>query len=705
MLVSLRSSINVGLSGNMNEGLLPPGMDRPGQAWDWMQQTGEAPSSYDWVRPEVAESWARCLDDHNLHPRLDFSPSIDLPESTERLTPVNWSRQLLTTLFVQTFNIHSFVQDVDMTVLLTDSEGTLMHVVGTGQNHFLAETKLLQLGSSWLESAIGNNGIGSAILLGTPMAFIGKEHFFSRLHACATAGYPIKGPDGKILAFLGLLSTQRDSLKPLLAFLRMAGMFVESDVFTRHRPKGRLIRFRAVDARESLHTQQSAIDGLVVMGDDERVLALNVSAMDLLGMDSYSHIVGERLEYSLGIGLGNLLAAQTKAQGPIEIVSVSGTRLVVEADIIASDASISATVKAVRDASTSQRSTKTGISPPPPPRKSATGGQDTILDSLLKKMVSLQEQKIPILIIGESGVGKEYLVQHSHRAGLRRDGPFIAINCAAIPRDLIESELFGYVPGSFTGASREGRIGKFQHASGGTIFLDEIGDMDFALQATLLRVLESSEFVPVGGVKPIKVDVQVIAATNASLRDLVERGTFRRDLYYRLNGAQIWIPSLRERPDKIQLISNIFEQEQEFGGFTNRGKVLSDEVLEIFLKHPWPGNIRQLRNLLKTVAFLSTDSVITVEDLPPDFIAEMNVSNEEHYSFADSPAIAETPMLATVSAPATAVLANWEEQAVLSALQTSSWNVSMAAKKLNITRSTLYQKIAKYGIKKPSRSW
>jgi len=704
VLVSSESSINVGLSGNMNEGIIPIGMDRPGQAWDWMQQTRAAPSSYDWVRPEVAASWARCLDDHNLHPRLDFSPSIDVTEGTERLTPVGWSRQLLTTLFVQTFNVYSYVQDVDMTVLLTDSEGTLIHVVGAGKNHFLAETKLLQLGSSWQESAIGNNGIGSAIVLGAPMAFIGKEHFFSMLHACATAGYPIKGPDGKVVAFLGLISTQRDSLKPLLAFLRMAGMFVEADVFTRNRPKGRLIRFRTVDVSGGLSSQQCAIDGLVVIDDDERVLALNVSAMDLLGMDSYSHIVGESIESSLGIGLGSLLAAQNKVQGPIEIISVSGTRLVVEADMIASDAPDLVTAKTSKEIGESKRAAKTD-SPLQPPRKSPTGGKDTILDSLSKKMVSLQEQKIPILIIGESGVGKEYLVQHAIRAGSRRDNPFIAINCAAIPRDLIESELFGYAPGSFTGASREGRIGKFQHASGGTIFLDEIGDMDIALQATLLRVLESSAIVPIGGVKPVKVDVQVIAATNASLRDLVEKGSFRRDLYYRLNGAQIWIPSLRERPDKIQLISNIFEEEQEFGGFINRGKVLSDEVLEIFLKHPWPGNIRQLRNLLKTVALMTRDSVITVEDLPPDFIAEMSLSSDEQYIF-DSLSPTESDTAATVSiAPTNGVLANWEEQAVLSALQTSSWNVSMAAKTLSITRSTLYKKIAKYGITKPSRSW
>lgn len=704
MVVSTRSFINVGLSVGMDNASVT-GLDRPDQAWDWMQQTGEAPSSNEWVRPEVAEAWDRCLDDHNLHPRLDFTRIPDLLDSTERITPPDWSRQLQATLFVQTYNIHSIVQDVDMAVLLTDKNGILMHVVGAGKKHFLAETKLLQLGASWQESAIGNNGIGTAALLGAPMAFIGKEHFFSKLHACVTAGIPIKGPDGNVIAFLGLLSTQRDSLKPLLAFVRMAGMFVEADVFNRHRPSGRLIRFRSVDARESISIHQCSVDGLIVMGSDDSILALNETAMDLLGMDAYSHIMGERLEYSLGIGISNLLRAQAKANGPIVVISVSGTRLLVEAEIIAGDHTVPVLTKAPSETNAIAKAGLKSNVMPPPPRKSATGGQDTILDSLLKKMVSLQEQKIPILIIGESGVGKEYLVQHSHRAGPRRDGPFIAINCAAIPRDLIESELFGYVPGSFTGASREGRVGKFQHASGGTIFLDEIGDMDFSLQATLLRVLESSEFVPVGGVKPIKVDVQVIAATNASLRDLVERGTFRRDLYYRLNGAQIWIPSLRERPDKIQLISSIFEQEQEFGGFTNRGKVLSDEVLEIFLKHPWPGNIRQLRNLLKTVAFLSTDSVITVEDLPPDFIAEMNVSTIDQYAFSDLPLAPEFSPAASVVAPVSGILANWEEQAVLSALQTSSWNVSMAAKKLNITRSTLYQKIAKYGIKKPSRSW
>jgi len=707
----LVSTINLGLSGAMDETLLPPGVDRPGQAWDWMQQTAEAPSSYDWVRPEVAESWMRCLEDHRLHPRLDFSQVKDSVGNAKRSAQAPWSRELQTTLSVQTYNIHSFVQDVDMTVLLTDHHGTLMHVVGADPHHFLAETNMLQLGSSWHESAVGNNGIGTAALLGAPMAFIGKEHFFSKLHPCATAGYPIKGPDGNILALLGLVSMQRDSLKPLLAFLRMAGTLVEADVFNRHRPAGRLIRLRSVDAREGLSAQQNAIDGLIVMGSDERILALNTTAMSLLGVDDYSHIVGESLEHSLDIGLGSLLLAQAKGKangrGPVEVVAVCGTRLLVEVETAAGDPAM--VPRANRLDGDKPNVERDVYSQRPPvmtrvPRKNATGGHDAIVDSLLKKMVSLQEQKIPILVIGESGVGKEYLVQLSHRAGLRRDGPFIAINCAAIPRDLIESELFGYVPGSFTGAAKEGRLGKFQLASGGTIFLDEIGDMQFALQSTLLRVLESSEFVPVGGVKPIKVDVQVIAATNVSLREAVERGTFRRDLYYRLNGAQIWIPSLRERPDKIQLINNIFKQEQQSSGFSSVGKVLSDEVTEIFLKHPWPGNIRQLRNLLKAAAFMSQGSVITVDDLPPDFLAESypvkSAFKENESSWVAEPA-SEPPMVPNTPG----ALADWEEQAVLSALQTSNWNVSSAAKKLNITRSTLYQKISKHGIKKPSRSW
>lgn len=708
----------------MDETALPPGVDRPGQAWDWMRQTSQAPTSFDWVRPEVAEAWDRCLEDHALLPGQDLARTLAQANGAGSA----WSRELQSTLSVQTYHVHSFLQDADVTVLLTDTQGTLMHVVGAGPHHFLGNTNLFQLGATWSESAIGNNGISTAALLGVPAAFLGKEHFAYEFHASATAGYPIAGPDGNRLAVLGLVTSQRDSIKSLLAFLRMAGTLMEADVFKRHRPEGHLIRLRSVDARGGLIAQQSAIDGLIVVGDDERIRALNAPAMGLLGVDACSQTLGEPIERLLGLGLDCLARAQTKNMGPVEFVAASSARLLLEVSfapsevIVETDECVSTATSLSRAGLPQRRSLKSGNRALGRRTTDATNGRDAIVESLLKKMVSLQERKIPILVIGESGVGKEHLVQLSHRAGPRREGPLIAINCAAIPRELIESELFGYAAGSFTGASKEGRAGKFQLANGGTLFLDEIGDMRLELQSTLLRVLESSEFVPVGGIKPIKVDVQVIAATNTSLRDAVDRGTFRRDLYYRLNGAQIWIPSLRERPDKIQLINCLFEQELELGGFSGPGKVLSDEVIEIFLKHPWPGNIRQLRNVLKTVAFMSDNVVIGEEDLPLDFLAERASVGSTYEDGFPLPHQAHVPPpdhrfrnveldnTTSNSGPvgingSPETLADWEKQAMLTALRECAWNVSGAARRLHITRSTLYQKISKYGIKKPTRSW
>jgi transcriptional regulator of acetoin/glycerol metabolism len=705
----------------MDDLVMFPGGDSPARAWDALRKSMRVPEGFDWMRPEVSQSWTRCLEQHDLTPGVD----LPQPKNDEDHEQRSWSLDLQTTLSVHTYNVHSILQDTDATVLLTDTEGTVMHVVGAGASastpHFLGDPHLFNIGASWHESHVGNNGIGTTAILGKPSAFVAREHFFYKLHDYTTVGYPVRGADGELLAIIGLVCPQVNSAKSLVAFLRMAGALAESDVFKRHHPKGRLIRLRSVDARERLFAQQMAIDGLIVVGVDERVLAINAIGLDLLGVETASQVVGETLEYSLGTSLNTIFQEQSKGQVEVEVTAATGVRLLIEPglevdafDGVAKSTSFKDRIvdsfSMARARAMELRSPKTFIKPLEA-ADSATDGRDAIVDTLLKKMVALQERKIPVLVIGESGVGKEFIVQLAHKSGPRRNGPLVAINCASIPRDLIESELFGYASGSFTGASKEGRPGKFQLASGGTIFLDEIGDMRFELQSTLLRVLESSEVVPVGGVKPIKVDVQVIAATNASLRDAVAKGTFRRDLYYRLNGAQIWIPSLRERPDKIHLIHSIFEQEKKLAGFSETGKVLGDDVVELFLKHPWPGNIRQLYNVLKAAIFMSRGTEILMEDLPPDFLAETDPT-VKIYEDTISPgyasqAIQETPIQEARprDVPKLGALADWEEQAVLSALQEAAWNVSNAAKRLGITRSTLYQKIAKYGIKKPTRSW
>ncbi len=319
---------------------------------------------------------------------------------------------------------------------------------------------------------------------------------------------------------------------------------------------------------------------------------------------------------------------------------------------------------------------------------------DTLAESLVWQAVSLQNRNIPILITGESGAGKEHLVRLAHAAGCRSRGPLVAINCASIPRDLIESELFGYEGGSFTGARSQGKPGKFQLADGGVLFLDEIGDMSFDLQATLLRVLETSEFVPVGGTRPVKVDVHVIAATNVRLLDAVEQGRFRRDLYYRLNGAQLRLPPLRERPDKRELIDHLLVRECELADVPP--KQLSPELRGLFDCHPWPGNIRELRNLLRNLVSIVSNEVLTVRDLPEDFLEEMHSAGASKAARPSSEAARTDAARGGLSAPPS--MEDWECHAIEDALRRTGGNIAETARTLGISRSTLYLKLQRYKL-------
>ena len=330
--------------------------------------------------------------------------------------------------------------------------------------------------------------------------------------------------------------------------------------------------------------------------------------------------------------------------------------------------------------------------------------RDSILEAALQKAANLQTQRISLLITGESGVGKDYLVRRLHALGPRKDKPLVAINCAAIPRDLIESELFGYEGGSFTGARAKGKHGKFVEADKGMLFLDEIGDMALELQATLLRVLDSSEVVPIGGSKPIPVDVRVVAATNCGLQEMVQRGAFRRDLYYRLNGVQLWLPPLRERPDRLQLIADLLRQERQSLGVSEE-KEPSDEVWRLFFKHPWPGNIREVRNVLRTLIAVTKGRTIEVADLPRDFLEEMNLGPKPQSEPREGggTAFGASAPDAALTADTPVGLADWEARAVRTALTTSEGNVAKAARSLGITRATLYHKMARYGLRSDRR--
>jgi two-component system, NtrC family, nitrogen regulation response regulator NtrX len=293
-----------------------------------------------------------------------------------------------------------------------------------------------------------------------------------------------------------------------------------------------------------------------------------------------------------------------------------------------------------------------------------------------------------VLIHGESGTGKELVARAIHRASKRANGPFVEVNCAAIPQELIESELFGHEKGSFTGATGMKR-GKFELAHGGTIFLDEIADMSMATQAKVLRVLEGQEFQRVGGTKTLKADVRVVAASNKKLAEEIKKGSFREDLYYRLNVIPLEVPPLRERQDDIPHLVRYFLHEfsAEYGQKT---KVIDDDALELFVRYPWPGNVRELRNSIERLMIMVPRPVLSARDVPPPINA----------SLADQKFQEGTAIMRTRHDNATLrdARAEFEREFISQKLKENGGNVSKTADAISVERSNLHRKIKSLGI-------
>jgi transcriptional regulator of acetoin/glycerol metabolism len=310
------------------------------------------------------------------------------------------------------------------------------------------------------------------------------------------------------------------------------------------------------------------------------------------------------------------------------------------------------------------------------PRRSTFVPATSKVAQALELAVRVKDRGLPVLIHGETGAGKEHFALQLHKASKRKDKPFVAVNCAAIPENLIESELFGYTAGAFTGANSKGMRGLLQQADGGTLFLDEIGDMPLMLQTRLLRALSEGEVSPLGASRPQPIDIQVVCASHRDLAALVEQGTFREDLYFRLSGARFEIPPLRERTDKLALINKLLDEECERSG---ERFGLSDAALEMLLNHSWPGNMRQLHHALRYACAVCVGQVIGVQDLP----VTLGVS---------------TPVIGIETAAGSP-----ERQALIDALVRNRWKPVLAAQELGISRATLYRRVSQHGIHMPGK--
>ena len=294
--------------------------------------------------------------------------------------------------------------------------------------------------------------------------------------------------------------------------------------------------------------------------------------------------------------------------------------------------------------------------------------------------IKASKTNFPVLITGKTGTGKEVFARAIHANSERAEKLMVSINCAAIPEDLLESELFGYEEGSFTGAKKGGKKGKFFIANGGTIFLDEIGDMPLSMQAKLLRVLQEKEIDPIGSTSSIPIDVRVIAATRKNLPEMIEKGEFREDLYYRLNVINIEMPPLRVRKEDILELAGFFLNKLNLEYKTVTG--FSKEVKKCLKEYSWPGNVRELDNVIKSAYAINDNFMIELKDLPSKM-----VENSQHISGTEETGLEN-------------LMENYEKNLIISFLKKNHWNCSEAANKMGIHRSVLYKKIKKYNIEK-----
>ncbi len=602
--------------------------------------------------PSIARSWLRCLEDYHLDPAQTLAPTVlehgRLLESRERL------QQVLHIAGSEMNSLHQQLSGAGHAVLLTDARGVILNCVTAPSERQIFERAGLWLGADWSEACEGTNGIGTCLVERQPLTIHRDEHFRGRHIGLTCSASPVFDPHGELLAVLDVSSAReavsRQSQFHTMALVNLSAKMIESCYFLRHFENQWLLRF---------HLQAESVglfsEGLLAFDGDGRICAVNQSALNLLGQVR-GGLLGLPVEAFFECSLDQLLGrASANATASWPLRTRDGRHL----------------FAALRGQARSQPAP---LAKPEAPRLAGICLGDPALQNDFRKALRVFERDVPLLINGETGCGKEAFAKAVHHASQRADKAFIALNCAAIPESLIESELFGYRGGSFTGARKEGMRGKLQQADGGTLFLDEIGDMPFALQTRLLRVLEDRLVVPIGG-EPQPVDVRIISATHRNLLERVQAGSFREDLYYRLNGLEVAMPALRERTDKSQLLD--FLLNQEAGQQTVSLQAAAREAL---LGYAWPGNVRQLRMVLRTLVALSDGAPIALDDVP-------------------------VMVRATTAAPGSSAdispLDEAERQTLLSALEQQRWHMTHTAEQLGVSRNTLYRKLRKHRIVLP----
>ncbi len=568
-------------------------------------------------------------------------------------------------------------------VLLTDGRGVTVDFLGDLVFEPSLRKAGLYLGADWSEPVAGTCGVGTCISTGEALTVHLADHF-DATHiplTCTTAPvFDARGRLNAVLDISALSSPQpKQSQHLALQLVKLYAQHIENASF--------LHGFRAEWILKLSHAPQFLdVDPEYLLAIDAagRVIGHNRRAQLLLESHGRTPVIGMAFDrlFNASVGdLGRFVAARAPDQRAISLAGSGRVLFMLASPPPARSLSPSSPAVPER--------------PIPKPLAALSGG-DAALDRQIARAARLVNSPVSVLLTGETGTGKEYFAKALHQSSERRSRPFVAVNCAAIPETLIESELFGHLPGSFSGAGGKGKRGLIQEADSGTLFLDEIGDMPHGLQARLLRVLAEREVLPIGATRPVPVNIRVIAATHGDLESMVRQGRFRDDLYYRLNGAHIVLPPLREREDLGWMIDRMLRGDRRSGEASadiadasrddadsagTRRVELEPEVRIWLQAYRWPGNLRELRNVLEYARTVCSDGRIRLADLPDALGA------------VAAPRRAPGPAAQAASADA---------MLLVQYLRAARWNVTAVARQLGVSRMTLYRRMKRHGIESPN---
>lgn len=626
------------------------------------------------LRPEIYESWLRCrrwkLDPYMTHVRV-LLEEAELQKIRER------KKDFLKVAVPVVQDIYSVVKGTGFGVWLTDENGVVLLAVSDEEDMEKCIAFGFIPGGKWTEDSAGTNAIGTALYLQRPVQINYAEHYCQWNHQATCSAAPIFDETGSIIGVLDITGRAERSNPHTLGIVVAGARAIQRELRLQAMYNEVRIAHRYV-----LEVAEAFPSGIVVINKDMRVNHITRKACSMLRKTS-DYFVGKRINEVFGevscvekaLKHGRI---QEDEEVHLEIDQEKFHFIMTCRPIMNEWGPLEGAVLILREMENARRMAAKMAGYTAKFTFDRIIGKDQNFVDELKRAKAAARTSSNVLIVGESGTGKEMVAQAIHNESPRRHGPFVAINCGALPKELIGSELFGYEEGAFTGAKKGGSPGKFELANNGTLFLDEIGDMPLDLQLTLLRVLQDKVVVRLGGQRPIQVNVRLIAATNKDLQQLIAKGLFRQDLFYRINVITIKLPPLRERPADISLLADHFIDVQTRRMGKPRVK-LRPEALRALEKYSWPGNVRELENVIEQALVFCDGEELGTECLNiPMNLKGTAVTDQESLR------------------PKT--LRGEEKSIIESTLKECLGNKAEAARRLGITRATLYRKMRHYDI-------